>query len=123
MADLLGRASDWLESQRTRFATRLVIYQRGDQQADVAATVGKTVFDLDDGAGAVVIREESRDYLILTADLPFGLPERGDRIGEAQGGQTFIYEVVGPGHEPCWRYSDPNRKTVRVHTKQTDIDA
>ena len=122
MADLLGRASDWLEGQRTRFATRMVIYQRGDQQADVAATVGKTVFDLDDGAGAV-IREESRDYLILTADLPFGLPERGDRIGEAQNGQTIVYEVVGPGHEPCWRYSDPNRKTVRVHTKQIDTDA
>ena len=119
MADLLGRASDWLESQRTRFATRIVIYQRRDQQADVAATIGKTVFDLDDGAGAVT-REESRDYLILTADLPFGLPQRGDRIDEAQNGQTIVYEVVGPGHEPCWRYSDPNRKAVRVHTKQVD---
>lgn len=122
MADLLGRASDWLEYQRTRHVTRLVTYQRGSELLTLAATIGKTVFDLDDGSGAVV-REESRDYLILAADLTLGLPERGDRISEQQNGQTFVYEVVGPGHEPCWRYSDPNRRTVRVHTKQIEIDS
>ncbi len=116
MADLLQIGSDWLEQQRTRFASRLVTYQRADMLADVLATIGRTVFDLDDGAGAV-IRVESRDYLILTADLPFGLPQRGDRFREVQGDDAFVYEVIGPGQEPCWRYSDAYRKTVRIHTK------
>jgi len=30
---------------------------------------------------------------------------------------TFIYEVMAPGNEPPWRYSDPYRRTLRIHTK------
>jgi len=48
------------------------------------------------------------------------LPQRGDRIRETQSTQVFVYEVVAPGDEPCWRYSDPYRRTLRVHTKQID---
>ena len=35
-----------------------------------------------------------------------------------QGDKTFEYEVLAPGKEPCLRYSDPFRKTLRIHTKQ-----
>ena len=50
------------------------------------------------------------------------MPQRGDRIRETQGQQVFVYEVTAPGKEPVWRYSDPYRKTLRVHTKQTDVE-
>ena len=73
MTDLLESASNWLEDQRTRHATRTVTYRRGalgsgGPSVDVLATIGRTEFEVDDGAGALV-KVESRDYLILAADL------------------------------------------------------
>ena len=118
--DLLQRGSDWLQSQRTKHLTRQVIYARGGQSVQVAATVGKTVFRLDKGYG-VQERIEARYYLILATDLVVGgtpvLPKAGDQVRETEGGKTFVYEVLAPGNEPCWRYSDLYRVTLRIHTK------
>ena len=125
MSDLLEKASDWLEAQRTQYASRVVTYARGGLSVAVAATVGKTTFEIDDGYG-VLVRYESRDFLVLAADLILGdgptTPERGDRIRETQGGTVFVYEVSAPGKEPCWRYSDAFRKTFRIHSKQIAED-
>ncbi len=126
MANLLQQASDWLEAKRTQYAAGVVCYVRGGQSADVSATVGNTTFEVDDGYG-VLVRHESRDYLVLAADLKFAetptLPQRGDLVRETQGGTVFVYEVTAPGNEPCWRYSDPYRKTLRIHSKQVDTEA
>ena len=123
MAKLLEKASEWLENRRTRHATSMVQYVRGSRSAAVAATVGKTTFELDDGYG-VLVRHESRDFLILAADLVLDdaptRPQRGDRIQETQGSTTFTYEVTAPNKEPCWRWSDPYRKTLRIHTKEVE---
>jgi hypothetical protein len=109
----------WLEGQRTKFMTQSVAYQRGGDSVEVLATIGKTAFQIDDGAGAL-LRFESRDYLILASDLVISgnpiIPKRGDRIRETAGNQVFVYEVVGPGDEPCWRWSDGYRRTMRIHT-------
>jgi hypothetical protein len=125
MADLLQQASDWLEEQRTRHASRAVTYARGAQSVALPATVGKTTFEVDDGYG-VLVRHESRDFLMLAADLMLDgaptSPQHGDRIRETQAGQTFVYEVTAPGKEPCWRYSDAYRKTLRIHAKQIDTE-
>ncbi|MEO2031493.1 MAG: hypothetical protein ABGZ35_05360 [Planctomycetaceae bacterium] len=118
--NLLKNASNWLEEQRTEHASRTVTYERGVDTVDVSASIGRTIFDVDNGFG-VVERIESRDFLVLTDDLTLGggrtLPERGDRVKEVQGDSTFIYEVMAPGKEPHWRYSDPYRKALRIHTK------
>lgn len=123
MTDLLEQSSAWLEDQRTKHLARTVTYRRGSQSAEVTATIGRTIFRVDDQYGAQ-IRSESRDYLILTADLELGgnaaLPQRGDRIRETAGGKVYVYEVIAPGDEPCFRFSDPYRKTLRIHTKQID---
>ena len=68
MPNLLQQASDWLENQRTRHAASTVEYVHGSQSAEVSATVGKTTFEVDDGYG-VLVRHESRDFLVLAADL------------------------------------------------------
>jgi hypothetical protein len=124
MKDLLQYASKWLENKRTQFAAQMVTYSRGNQTAQVPATVGKTVFEVDEGFN-VLLRYESRDFLILTAALVLGgiktLPQKGDRIRETQGDTVYIYEVTAPGKEPAWRFSDPWRKTFRIHTKQTAV--
>ena len=126
MGDLLQTGSEWLEDQRVKHMTRSVLYGRGTSSVEVSATIGRTQFDVDDGYG-VLERIESRDYLILTGDLVLDgevtLPERGDRIRETAGTQTFVYEVMAPGKEPAWRYSDPYRQTLRIHTKQVDTEA
>lgn len=121
MADLLEQGTAWLEGMRHRHMTRPVVYQRGAQSVEVQATVGRTVFEAADAYG-VVERTESRDFLILTADLVLDgqvvLPERGDRIRETQDGKVYVYEVMAPGKEPCYRFSDVYRQTLRIHTKQ-----
>jgi hypothetical protein len=125
MSDLLKKASEWLENQRVKHMTCTVFYLRGAESIEVAATIGKTVFEIDDGIGART-QFEARDFLILADDLILDgrivLPERGDRVQEVQTGKTFLYEVLAPGKEPCWRYSDPYRKTLRIHTKQVGTE-
>ena len=129
MADLLEQAAGWLDGMRTAHLSRPVVYCRPSAgsgqgaEVEVAATIGKTVFEIDDGSGAVE-RFESRDFLIAASALVLGgdttLPQPGDKVTESADGKTLVYEVMAPGKEPCWRYSDPYRRTLRIHTKQVD---
>lgn len=125
MADLLEQAAGWLGGMRAAHLSRSVTYSRPSTgsgqgaQVQVAATVGRTTFEIDDGYG-VVEKWESRDFLIAAADLVLGdataTPQRGDRI--ADGGK--VYEVMAPGKEDCFRKSDPYGVTLRIHTKQVE---
>ncbi len=125
MADLLKTGSDWLEEQRKKHCSTTVTYRRGEDSVEVNATIGRGEFEVESDYG-VIERTESRDFLILAADLVLGgvaaMPQRGDRIREADDGKTYVYEVMAPGSEPVWRYSDPYRKTLRVHTKHVETD-
>ena len=120
MADLLQTANQWLAGQQRAHASQEVTYQRGVDSATLLATIGRTVFELQDAKGFIQ-KTESRDYLITTSDLVLDdqavLPQRGDKIIETVGDQTFTYEVLAPGKEPVWRYSDPYRTQLRIHTK------
>jgi hypothetical protein len=120
VTNLLEIGSSWLADQLKTHASADVVYERGAEQVLVKATIGKTEFEIDDGSG-VIERFQSRDYLIHAADLVLGggetLPVAGDVIRETQGASTFVYEVMAPGHEPHYRYSDPFRKLLRIHTK------
>ena len=126
MADLLDKGSAWLEGQRKKHATREVTYRRGVESVVVKATIGRTLFEQDDGAG-VIVRLQVRDYLIDTADLVLAgeptLPAKGDRIEEIDAGQKHTYEVLPLGVEHHWRYSDPYRRTLRIHTKLIATEA
>jgi len=127
VTDVLHQGLDWLEGQRREHLSRTVTYRRRADSVEVAATVGETVFRLTEDYGAQV-RVVRRDYLIAADDLVLGgqqvLPEPGDRIEEADGDRVFIHEVMGPGGgEPDWRYSDPYRKTLRIHAKHVATEA
>lgn len=108
-----------------RHMSRMVSYVRDGDSVDVAATIGRTVFEQADDYG-VIHRIESRDYLVLTAFLVLGgrptLPRAGDQIRETVGDRTFIYEVMAPGNEPPFRYSDLYRQTLRIHTKHVGTE-
>ena len=114
--DLLRDGFDWLDRQRERFLARTIRYRRGALEAEQLATIGRTVFRLDVGMG-VTERIEARDYLISAASFSFGVPARGDRISEDADGRRHTYEVLAPGGEPPWRWSDPHRRCLRIHTK------
>jgi len=120
MPDVLEKGLAWLDDQRHAHMTRTVVYQRGADAVEIAATIGRTEFEQIDEHG-VVQRLQSRDFLVRTADLVLAgaptLPKAGDRIRETAGAQTLVYEVMAPGNGPPWRYSDPYRKALRIHTK------
>ena len=120
MPNLFDTGATWLANQLKTHASTDVIYVRGVDQVPVKATIGKTEFEIDDGSG-VIVRIQSRDFLIHTTDLVLAgtdsLPVAGDLIRETQGANTFVYEVMAPGNEPHYRYSDPFRKLLRVHAK------
>jgi len=125
MTDLLEQGVDWLTSQRRSHMARTVAYQRGDDSVVLSATIGRTEFEQVDEHG-IVQRVESRDFIIRAADLVLAasqtLPRGGDQIRETDGEMTFVYEVMAPGDEPPWRYSDQYRKALRVHTKLVDSE-
>ena len=125
MADLLEQASAWLDRMRARHMAQPVTYCRGEESVEVQATLGRTVFEIADAYG-VVEQSESRDFLIAAADLVLGeavtLPQRGDRIRETQDGRVFVYEVMAPGKEPHYRFSDVYRRTLRIHTRQVAVE-
>jgi hypothetical protein len=117
LSDLLGSGAAWLERQRDTFLTRMVRYRRGTDEIPVRATIGRTVFEVAT-LGGVIERIEARDYLIpAKALIVFGSPHRGDVVSEVADGIRHLYEVLAPGREPHWRWSDPNRTLYRIHTK------
>lgn len=120
MADLLTQGSELIDRTRRAHLSRTVVYRRGDDSVEVAATIGSTAFERADEY-SVVHRIESRDFLIATEDLVLDgltvLPKPGDRITETGSTSVHEYEVMAPGGEPAWRYSDPQRLTLRIHTK------
>jgi hypothetical protein len=126
MGDLLDRGSAFLDDQRHKHMSRTVVYQRGAEAKEVLATIGRTEFEQADDAG-LIHRVESRDFLVRAADLDLGagpiLPRAGDQVRETVGAQVFVYEVNAPGGQPPFRYSDPYRRVLRVHTKHIGTES
>lgn len=119
MADLLADGAAWLAGQLKAAAARAVIFVRGSSAIEVSATVGMSSFQAADQNG-VLEQFESRDFIIEAADLPFGEPQRGDKVVETIDGITITYDVATPRGMPLWRYGDAFRRTIRVHTVQSD---
>jgi len=113
--DLLRSGTSWLADTLNASAGYAVTYRRGNNSASVIATIGKSLFEAGSQSG-VIESFESRDYLLRTEDLPFGVPQRGDLILESTGGIVTTYEVSTPRGVPLFRYADAFRTMVRVHT-------
>ena len=126
MVDLLRLGQEWLANQLKTHASKTVVYVRGANQTNVTAIIGRTLLKLEDGYGGVHMQWTDRDFLIPPDELVLAgtqvIPERGDTIREADNGKIYVYEVNVPGSEPTWRWSDPHRKLLRIHTKQIGIE-
>lgn len=126
MSDKLSNALLWLAEKLKTHTSRSVVYRRGADEVTVQAVIGRTLFKLNDGYGGIRMEWSDRDFLIVAADLVLGgkqvYPERGDKILETAGAKTYTYEVLAPGREPEWRWSDPYRTIIRIHTKQILVE-
>lgn len=116
---LASRAQAALIRRQKQAGGLAVTYTRGAQSVSLTAWLGRTQFARLGGPGAqgAAVEWGDRDYLFATADLRLGEPEVGDRLTEA--GSGLVYEVCTPDTgEPGWRYSDPSRTVIRVHTRR-----
>lgn len=122
MVDRLELGQAWLAQQLKAHASREVIYRRDASEVVVAAVIGRTLLQLDDGYGGVRIERTDRDYLIQATELVLDgvtiTPRRGDRIVDATDTPPRVYEVMSYGGEGAWRPSDPFGKLLRIHAKQ-----
>jgi hypothetical protein len=118
---MLSDGAAWLADQFAASASLTVAYKRGANSSQFVATIGKSMFE-SSGQNGVTEQWESRDYIVKTADLPYGEPLRGDLIVEDIGGVSVFYEVAAPRGVPLFHYGDAFQHLVRVHTKRSDRD-
>ncbi len=121
MADMLSDGAAWMADQLAASASLTCAYRRGANSSQFVATIGKSMFEAS-GQNGVTEQWESRDYIVKTADLPYGEPLRGDLIVEDIGGVSVFYEVTAPRGVPLFHYGDAFQNLVRVHTKRSDRD-
>ena len=121
MPDLLERGMVWLTQQLQDHASQPVVYVRGEQFVEVRATLGRTVFAFDQEIAGVPVAYSEGDFLIRSSDLVLSgqrvEPADHDEIWWTSEGVTLVYQALAPGNEPSWRYADPFRRMVRIHTK------
>ena len=126
MGDLLDSGLGWLGEKRSAHMARSVLYSRGEDSVELLATPGRSVFEQVADFG-IQQRHEVRDFLVIAADLVLDgstvEPAEGDEIRDTVGASVLVYMVQAPGvagsSEPAFRYSDPYRRTLRIHTRHT----
>jgi hypothetical protein len=121
MADVLRTGAAWLAGQLKASAGTLCAYKRGANTATITATIGASSFESQSQSGVQELWE-SRDYILSTSELPYGLPVRGDVIVETLGDVATFYEVSSPRGVAPYRFADAFQAMVRIHTQQTDRD-
>lgn len=89
----------------------------------LVAVPTRAQYDQDDD-GALVSWEE-KDFLVKAEALVFDddryEPQRGDTITIEATGE--VYEVLPADGFPPFRYMDPYRQCLRIHTKHVDDEA
>jgi hypothetical protein len=121
VTDMLRTGAAWLAGQLKAAASTNCAYKRGGSTAQFSATIGKSMFESADQNG-VVEQWESRDYLVKTADLPYGEPQRHDIIVEELDGVSTFFEVSAPRGVPLFHFGDAFQTMCRIHTKRIDRD-
>lgn len=119
MPDMLASGSAWLADQLAASASRSVRYYRSNNYGAISACVGASRFEAQ-GTSGVLETWESRDFIVKSSVLPFGEPQRHDKIIDTVGGVDVTYEVTSPRGVAVWHYGDPFRQTVRIHTIAVD---
>lgn len=113
---MLNRGLDWLEQRLLGFCSSPVEYRRDLESKTVDAVFGKTDIEVEDQTG-ISVSSFVWDFLIDAVALGM-LPESGDMI--VINGR--LYEVMNLSGQGCWRWTGPNHRTYRIHTKDIGND-
>jgi hypothetical protein len=117
MANMLKTGAQWLSDMRTAHMAEQLTYKRSNTTVTVMGTPGKTDYEVADESG-LKVGSQVTDFLIIAADLILGgvvtTPQHGDQIIFG----SSVYEVLNLPGDGCWRYSDPYKIALRIHTKQ-----
>ena len=113
---MINQGLDWLEQRLLGFCSSPVAYRRDGQTQTVDAVYGKTDIEIDDQTG-ITVSSFIWDFLIDAAALGFE-PDVGDIIVV----NNRLFEVMNLSGQGCWRWTGPNRKTYRIHTKDIGDD-
>lgn len=123
MTDLLQQGVDWLDGQRREHLSRPVVYRRGGESVEIAATLGSTSVEVVDDAGATV-QSPRTDFIVSADALVLGgvvvTPLVGDRIGVPAGDKTVVYEVLSLPDGRHFRRCDGSGRMLRIHAKLVD---
>ena len=91
-------------------------YARGANSVKLKVVQGQTQLSSDYGDGVITITN-SHDFLILASELILGgssvIPLRGDTITV----NGTVFTVLTMAGEAQYRYTDQERKIIRVHTR------
>lgn len=121
MNDFLQRGLDWLNTTLKANCPLSATYTRGSDSIPLTIRIGRTVF-VSNRQGGTRIEFGEIDFLITATDLVVAgiatTPAEGDRITATIRGNGYTFELMAPGGEPAWRYSDAYRTAFRVHCKQ-----
>jgi len=121
--NLMQRGMNMLASQLPDAAGGTIHYCRNTDSVSLSATFGRTEFSVEDTNG-VRVEYSDRDFIVSAASLILSdaviTPQRGDVIDvrSAAGEVLHVYEVLAPGGMQPYRYCDPERTMLRIHTKR-----
>ena len=117
VSNILKAGTQWLSDMRIKHMSEAITYKRSSSTVTVMGTPGKTDYDVADESG-LRVGSQVTDFLIIAADLILGgtatTPQHGDQIIFS----GSVYEVLNLPGDGCWRYSDPYKIALRIHTKQ-----
>ena len=116
MTNMLNNGLDWLEQMMLSSCSDPVQYRRDGDVLSIAALFGKTDIEVEDATG-ISVGSFIWDFLIDGATLGL-VPQAGDVI-VVNGRQYEVMTMPGQG---CWRWTGPNQKTYRIHTKDIGND-
>ena len=117
MSDLLRQGSQWLGQMQSQHCSSPITYRRDQESHEVNATFGRTEYEVEDEYG-LRVGAQVTDFLIPAEVFPFDEPEAGDQI-VADGVVFEVMNLAGQGH---WRWSNPYRQTMRIHTKEVGTE-
>lgn len=127
MPNLLKSGLAWLTQTLIANASEPVVYRRGADEVEVDAVFGAKLMKISDAAGWLRVEWSDMDFCIAAASLvvcgDVVTPAEDDEVTiTLDDGSRETYRVYRFEQEPAWRWADPHRSMVRIHTKQVGTD-
>ena len=117
MADLLQTGLQWLAGKLHDHVSTPVLYRRDDKSVTLGATLGSSIFTLDEVEGQRRTFT-SIDFDVQAADLTWDSVQRSPVRGDEVVFDGRVYTVYSPAGERHWKWlSGLVGVRLRIHSK------